>query len=327
MTRSPPGLPGSVFGSRPFQDSVYIGIIIENVLYGIELLLYFKTIHILLSSRGVHKKANLVYVLFSSVMLFLITVWIGAQALFGEEMWLLNSDFPGGSGAYWAKNISVWYMDWGTTAGVLLQLMTDGLMIYRCRIIWDSYFAIIMPVILWIATLVLGIAVDWTSSLPGGNFFAGISVQLGVAYYTVSVSLNTILTCMICYRMVRHGRKVLEYLGHEYASSYFAVVALVVESALPFTLSGIVFLVSFGLNSPTSVAFICVYYTMMCISQQLLILRVVAKRAWDKDTSARLSSTVHFNHGSTSQGSTAPLQTLSKIHLPDAHRNTATSPV
>lgn len=111
--------------------------------------------------------------------------------------------------------------------------------------------------------LVLGIAVDWTSSLPGGNFFAGISVQLGVAYYTVSVSLNTILTCMICYRMVRHGRKVLEYLGHEYASSYFAVVALVVESALPFTLSGIVFLVSFGLNSPTSVAFICVYYTMM----------------------------------------------------------------
>lgn len=104
-------------------------------------------------------------------MLFLITVWIGAQALFGEEMWLLNSDFPGGSGAYWAKNISVWYMDWGTTAGVLLQLMTDGLMvgaqgmsesfcahfvdsqIYRCRIIWDSYFAIIMPVILWIATL------------------------------------------------------------------------------------------------------------------------------------------------------------------------------
>ena len=68
---------------------------------------------------------------------------------------------------------------------------------------------------------------------------------------------------MICYRIVRHGRKVQEHLGHEYASTYFAILTLVVESVLPYTLSGIAFLVSLGVGSPTSVAFISVYLLMM----------------------------------------------------------------
>lgn len=111
--------------------------------------------------------------------------------------------------------------------------------------------------------LALGFLVDWTTSTPGGNFFAGVASQLGFAYYTVSVFLNTTLTCMICYRIVHHGRTVQENLGHEYASLYFAIVTIVVESVIPYTLSGIAFLVSLGMGSPTSVAFLCVYILMM----------------------------------------------------------------
>ena len=111
--------------------------------------------------------------------------------------------------------------------------------------------------------LVLACLVAWISSVPGGDFFTGVAAKFGVAYWAVSVSLNTILTCMICYRIVLHGRKVREHLGHEYASLYFGIVALVVESVLPCTLSGISFLASLGLGSPTSVTFICVYFMMV----------------------------------------------------------------
>ena len=137
---------------------------------GVELLLYFKTIQILLSSRGTRKKSNLFYALFSSMMVFLITVWVATQALFGQKMWLLEADFPEGPDAYWSANIWVWYMDWGTMAVIVVQLMTDGLMvghsracqnvcsfgwfqIYRCRIIWNSKRAIIVPIILWLSSL------------------------------------------------------------------------------------------------------------------------------------------------------------------------------
>ena len=68
---------------------------------------------------------------------------------------------------------------------------------------------------------------------------------------------------MICYCVARHGKNVREQLGHEYASLHFSVVTIIAESVLPYTLSGIAFLVVFGVGSPTSVTFICVYFLMM----------------------------------------------------------------
>ena len=62
---------------------------------------------------------------------------------------------------------------------------------------------------------------------------------------------------------MRHGKTVQERIGREYASIYFAVVTIVIESVLPCTLSGITFLVSLGVGSPTFVTFICVYVHMM----------------------------------------------------------------
>jgi hypothetical protein len=111
--------------------------------------------------------------------------------------------------------------------------------------------------------LALSALVAWVTSFPGSNFITGVAAQFSLAYWSVSVFLNTTLTCMICYRLVWHGRKVQEYLGHEHASFYFAVVTIIVESVLPYTLSGIAFLVSFGVESPTVSTFICVYFLMM----------------------------------------------------------------
>ncbi|KAN0082583.1 hypothetical protein V8E55_008378, partial [Tylopilus felleus] len=193
--------------------------------------------------------------------------------------------------------------DWGTTAVILLQLMTDALMIHRCRIIWNSYRVIILPIFFWLSTLVLGIFVDWTSSAPGGNFFAGVASQLGLAYYSASVFLNVLLTCMICYRLLQYGRRAREQLGRDHASFYFSVVTLVVESMLPYTLSGVAFLVALGTGSSTSSAFLPVYVFSMCILPQMLILRVLSGRAWDKDTSKTAVSTIKFSpHSNRSDG-------------------------
>ncbi|KAG6371280.1 hypothetical protein JVT61DRAFT_9747 [Boletus reticuloceps] len=279
-----------------FQNSVYVGINLQDILYGVELVLYFKTMHVLLSSKVRHKKSDKFYVLFSSVMLLMITVWLSTQAIFGEEMWIVNANFSGGPDAYWARNVSAWYMDMGTTAIIILQLMTDGLMIYRCRMISDSYRVIVVPVILWLGTLVLGILVLVMSSSPGEDFFSGIAAQLGIAYYSLSVGLTAMLTWVICYRMVTHGREAKKQLGAEYASVYFSLLSIIIESVLPYTLSGIAFLVSFGMGSGTSITFACVYILMM-----MLILRVAYGQAWD-ETAKERPSTLKFNTATGTSG-------------------------
>ncbi|KAG9311429.1 hypothetical protein JVU11DRAFT_8542 [Chiua virens] len=326
MTASDPSSHSSSHGSV-FQNSFYIGNNLENILYGIELVLYFKTMRVLLTATGrARKRSNIFYVAFSSIMLFLVTIWVASGAIFGEKMWIIDARYPGGLDQYWKTNISVWYMDCGTTAVILLQLMTDGLMIYRCRVVWNSHRVIVIPILLWLISFALGITVDWATSTPGGDFFTGLASQLGFAYYTISVVLNTTLTCMICYRMVRHGKEVQQLLGYEYASLYFSVVTLIVESVLPYTVTGIAFLVSLGISSSTSIGFVSVYFLMMCISPQMLILRVITRKAWDDHTFRQPGSTLKFSPESTgtttlpfnTNETKTPLQTLSNVYLPES---------
>lgn len=100
---------------------------------GVEVVLYLKTMHVLLYAKTHHKKGHVFYVVFSTVMLVMITTWVSTQAIFGEKMWIEDASFPGGPDAYWAANVSVWYMDLGTAAITILQLMTDGLMVRSDR--------------------------------------------------------------------------------------------------------------------------------------------------------------------------------------------------
>ncbi|KAF9240072.1 hypothetical protein BU15DRAFT_87798 [Melanogaster broomeanus] len=295
----------SVSGSKAFQNAMYIATNLQDILYGVELVLYFKTMQVLFrqGQTGQRTKANIFYACFSSMM---------------------NQDYPGGPGQWLVTHISDWYMDFGSTAAIVLQLMTDALMIYRCRVVWNSYCVIAVPSILWVATLGLGIVVDWTSSSPGGNFFEGLPSILGLSYYTISALLNTTVTCIICFHLVRHGTRVKNHFGQEYAHTYFDVVSIIVESVLPYTLSGIAFLVSFGTGSPTSVAFFFVHIMLMCISPQMLILRVVARRARNDDNSRTQTTTVKFSPGdtsTTSEESTLAVQFQSSVYVPDNENN------
>ena len=57
---------------------------------------------------------------------------------------------------------------------------------------------------------------------------------------------------MICYRLLSHAKLVKECLSDHHASPYFSVTVLIVESVLPYTMSGIAFLILFGMGSFTS---------------------------------------------------------------------------
>lgn len=148
---------------------------------------------------------------------------------------------------------------------------------------WDSLRAIVVPSILWLANLgkqhsltargirfiraksALGILVSWAAVTPWANFFSNSSAKLGLAYNTVSVFLNTSLTCMIWYQLVRRARAARrECHGEENAPlSYFNIDALVGESMLLYTLSGIAFLISHEVWSEIGIAFGSVYTLMM----------------------------------------------------------------
>ncbi|OBZ73320.1 hypothetical protein A0H81_06835 [Grifola frondosa] len=284
-----------------FQHSYYLAINFNDILYGVELVLYCMTMQILLQDTK-RTTSRTFFMFFSTVLLFLITIYMSTEAVFGEEMWIVNADYPGGSAAWFAANASVWYQTMGTTASVILNLFSDALLIYRCYILWTDYRVIVFPSLLYLASLGLGIVELFISGSPNGDFFAGEAAKLGTAYYTSTITLNITATCIICGRIIYLGRGIESTARGRHAARYTGTMSIVVESALPYSLSGIAFLVSYGMGSQISILFGAFYGMFTCISPQMIILRVIKGHAWTKDKTAETALALQSIGTSHDQG-------------------------
>ena len=162
------------------------------------------------------------------------------------------------------------------------------------------------------------------AGLPHRNYFSGTAHKLGVLYTTSVIMLEVITTTLIAARILQLGRwnrlAAASALPHNKMSRkaaaypYTGAVAIIVESALPSTLSGVAYLVSYALGSDLSILFLSIYVmlsvrskpvetfgggtggltchhaSLQCISPQLIILRVVCGRAWTLRTTETLLS-------------------------------------
>lgn len=247
-----------------------------------------------MDKRRTTPKSDRFFIAFSTIILVLITIDVATDAVFGEMMWIVNADYPGGADAYLAEYASVWYETLGTGSCVVLNLFGDALMIYRCMVLWSDIRVIIFPCFLWVATLGLGIFQLYLDGSPNGDFFAGVAAQIGVAYYTTTIALNFIATCLICGRIIYVAHWTKKTLGREIATTYTSAASIIIESALPYTLSGIAFLVAYGLNNGTSILWGNFYSMFTCISPQMIIYRVASGRAWTRNKSSEYMTTMAF---------------------------------
>ncbi|KAI0755632.1 hypothetical protein C8Q74DRAFT_1373406 [Fomes fomentarius] len=257
-----------------FQHAFYVGNNFNAILY-------------VKNYRRSHR-LNVFLVLFSSLLLLLNTVYVSTEALFGEQMWITNKDYPGGQDAYVEDFASVWYQTFGTTASIVLNLTSDALLIYRCYVIWADVRPILFSSVLYLATFATGLLQLVETGRPRGNYFFGVAKKLGIAYTTMVISNELILTALICARIIHIRRWYDTKSGWR---SHTGAISIVVESALPCTLFGLAYLITFALATNLSVFFLSVYAMFTCISPQMIILRVISGHAWSlKTTETILSS-------------------------------------
>lgn len=141
-----------------------------------------------------------------------------------------------------------------------------------------------------------------TSFTPGGFFFGTSSVNFGVPYYSMTIGLNVLVTSLICFQLLSLSHQVREVLGEQNARLYTGAIAILVESAAPYTLIGIVFLIPYARSSPVGAAVgqIWAKFTVsprprapvspplivrpQCLAPQAIIFRIVSDQAWCRDT-------------------------------------------
>jgi len=116
------------------------------------------------------------------------------------------------------------------------------------------------------------------SALPGSAFFSGQTVNFGVPWTALTVSLNVLLTAVITYRILRLRTKLSQSGQYETFSIYTGFAAIFVESALPFSILGIVYAVTYGREVDEAPFFSFVWGTLVvriagtvAISSELIV--------------------------------------------------------
>lgn len=147
---------------------------------------------------------------------------------------------------------------------------------------------------------------------------------------------------MITFRLFRISRSMRGILSRERAEVYTGVIAILVESALPFTLLGIGYLITYIRMDPESLAFADIWGCFVVgpvdsfiqlfltppfhqsLSPQAIILRVALGSAWSKKTVTTYgtNTAVNFTDTYRSQPGTA-LQNLKKETFVSSGNNSA----
>ncbi|KAJ7510404.1 hypothetical protein B0H11DRAFT_1696196, partial [Mycena galericulata] len=274
----------------PLERSWYIGNTIFAILYGIEMCMFFMSSYFLWTSPRA-EKSRFFYVAYSGILLILITIAMACNLLFGQMMWIEHRDVPGGPVAYFSDNIGAWYNTLGTAADVTANVLGDGLMLYRCYVFWSgrTLWVVGFPALLFVASAVMGIVSTIQSGLPGGDWFHGISVNFGTPWLVLTITFNVVTTSMIAFRLFSVSRGMRSVLSKERADVYTGVIAVLIESAMPFTLLGIGYLVTYVREDPESLAFADIWGCFVSLSPQAIILRVAMGSAWSKKTITQCS--------------------------------------
>jgi hypothetical protein len=115
---------------------------------------------------------------------------------------------------------------------------------------------------------VLAICVLWSTALPDANY-RNHSFNFLLPFFLVSIScmccglqplmaaealtncvVNIVLTLLIAGRLLWISKRIKRSLGYHHAKKYTSVAAMLIECALPYSVTGLFFIICYIIDSP-----------------------------------------------------------------------------
>lgn len=166
----------------------------------------------------------------------------------------------------------------------LNQWFIDGLLLYRCYILYSmNYWIIILPGVMYLATVAMSIAYIYENGTL--LIWNPKITDIFLSYNITAVSLNVLLTVMIIIRILQHRRNLRSAVGTSGGGSrlYTAIITMLVESCAPYTVTYLLYIVPVALGSYINFVFAWIFGAFQVIAPYLIILRVANRKALGSD--------------------------------------------
>ncbi|KZT33318.1 hypothetical protein SISSUDRAFT_993197 [Sistotremastrum suecicum HHB10207 ss-3] len=246
-------------------------------------MLYLICLNLLLEKRK-SEKFNLAY---STILFALVTIGNAGNIWTDQVVYIDNRNFPGGPNAFGEVYYSLPVTVMGFAAFILATWMQDGFLLYRFLLLWNfNYYMFIIPLLMYLASVAFGCILLFSISQPGASLWTTTTVPFALIYWSISISLNIILTTLIAGRLLWIRHSIREVLGEEHTRTLTSVAAMLVESSSLYTVIGIAFLITYRIESSVQNLIIPTLGVVQSISPQLIIYRVIRGRGWSRSTAA-----------------------------------------
>ncbi|KAJ7214266.1 hypothetical protein C8J57DRAFT_1538485 [Mycena rebaudengoi] len=254
------------------------GVVLAAVTYGILFTVTFQTL--LIFFQLPKRKVPWGFVTYISAMFTLASIGFGTNAKFNQMTYIDNRNIPGGPNAFTLQYYSIPLNLTGFVCYTMMSWLADGLVLWRFTLIFNyKYWVSVVPALMLMGSVASSIAL--TSSK---------SVQFGVAYWSLSISLNTILTISIASRILFVRHRIRKALGSQHSGQYLSITAILVESAALYALWGLVFLICYARNTPLQNIILPPLGQIQGIGPLLILFRVAQGRAWSQNTATATSN-------------------------------------
>ncbi|KAG1738242.1 hypothetical protein EDB19DRAFT_907456 [Suillus lakei] len=220
----------------------------EGILYGFSVLMFMGTLWTLTYKRRMKDINRRITVV--AILLFILSTAHMVVDIIRLEQGLVTyrDTFPGGPVAFFADSTQPAFL-LKNVIYIFQTIIGDGMMIYRCYVVWQSTWVIIPPIILLFGFTGCGFCAVYSSSQAdsdAGNIFAKATAQWITAYYSMTLATNLWASGLLVYRiwMIEHNVSALRATK----SITMPIVRIIVDAALLYSATLFTTLVCFVIS-------------------------------------------------------------------------------
>ncbi|OSD05842.1 hypothetical protein PYCCODRAFT_1361691, partial [Trametes coccinea BRFM310] len=212
-----------------------VSIFIQTLLYGAYTVVFILTMWVLLYKRSAVKPPVADPMLWVSLTMFVMaTMHIGINYARIVKAFITFRDAPGGPAAFF-NQLSEFTQIFGSTVYVVQTIIGDGVVLYRCYMVWSDVRIVLLPLVLLLGSIASGIGILYSFArvVPEAEIFVDELQSWIVSFFSLTLATNILCTGLVALRIWRLNRAIMKFARR----SYRPILFLVLESGAVYSLT------------------------------------------------------------------------------------------
>ncbi|KAG1896979.1 uncharacterized protein F5891DRAFT_562507 [Suillus fuscotomentosus] len=262
----------------PLDAGALMSAVLEGILYGFSVLMFMGTMWSLTYKRHV-RDINRPIVIVAILLLLLSTAHIIVGIVRVEDGLVKYRDtYPGGPAAFFADVSQETYVV-KDALYILQTLLADGVVIYRCYMVWQSVWVIILPGMLWCSVAVTGVSVVYSGSQSssGASIFTQEFSRWIIAFFISTVVANVLSSGLIAYRIWAIEHKIAT-IRTSTKDTMMPIIHALVDAAVLYSVTLIAAFICFICSSNGDFVMMDLVMPIISIAFYMVLIRIAINR-------------------------------------------------